>query len=122
MDPNAAPAEQAESPDPLLQALLARQMPPSPLSASYWAGGGAPQGAPPPGPTGPGGPPPTAAPLAAAPPAGLPGGMPPGPKHEAPAVQRFQNAQQMQRAYANHWSPNPVMLGVAGAQGKKAGA
>lgn len=33
-----------------------------------------------------------------------------GKTHTPPQIERFNNAQQIQSAYANGWSPNPVLL------------
>lgn len=69
----------------------------------------------------PGGPPP---PPGGAPLPGPPAGMPPPPTPATmpqppnpspsvpPAVKRWDNAQQMSQAYANGWSPNPILLRI----------
>jgi hypothetical protein len=104
--------------DGLTQALLQRQMAPLAIpqvpSQGLWAKGVGPQG--------PGGPPPPAPPP---PPQGAPGDFtsslmntaqvpptqPPNTHTNVPpANKRWENGQQIQRAYANNWQPNPVLL------------
>lgn len=118
-----------EQGNPLFQQLLARQVPegPSGQAGTPPQGGGAPQGPPPspaqgmwsqpPPPKAPppgqgGGMPPQAQGM---PPMQGGGGVPPSPPPNPspripPATERWSNAQQMSKAYANNWNPNPVLL------------
>lgn len=47
-------------------------------------------------------------------PTGLPAPVPSKPARVPPALDRYKTALRMQRAYANGWEPNPILIRIFG--------